>query len=150
MGGTPEAGTYLYQELTLIEYNYYPLESQYPIEVLVNGNRWDLAGEFIVYSDITVVAQLFDIRGTWVVSYKETSAATSTDFNLTFTGSTILSGTFTDDRGYNGTWTIADKKLTATFSNWSNYIFTGTAANMSGDWTGDGKTGTWSAYRKAD
>ncbi len=150
VGGTPAAGIYQYQELTLIEYNYYPLENQYPVEVLVNGNRWNLAGEFVIYNDMTVVAQLFDIRDTWVMSYKETGATTSAEFNITFTGSTILSGTFTDDRGYNGTWAIADKKLTATFSNWSNYIFTGTAAEMSGDWTGDGKTGTWSAYRKEE
>ncbi|UCH98279.1 MAG: hypothetical protein JSV88_15940 [Candidatus Aminicenantes bacterium] len=148
--GTPPAGTYAHKELTVIEYNFYPLDSAHSIEVSVNGNQWPLAGEFVMYTNLKVVVRVFDIRGTWNVTIKETETESEEEieFNITFSGADVLSGDFTDDRGYSGTWEIVNDDLTISYSDWPDRVLTGTVPRMSGDyWTGDVKSGTWSAQR---
>ena len=147
VSGTPDVGKYIYQELETIDYNYYPIDDRLTVQVYVNGSRWSPAGQFVLYTNLKVEVSLFDIRGTWIFTYKEDDTDTELDFTLTFTGEDMLSGNFTDDRGYVGSWEIVDSTLTMTFGNWQSYVFTGTVPTMSGTYTNGTTTGTWSAQR---
>lgn len=146
--GTPPSGTYSYKELTTIDYSYTSLNSDHRVEVVVNGSRWASAGTFTMYTNLEVVVQIIDIRGTWTFRLKSTDTdVEDMEFNITFSGDDLLAGNFTDDRGYIGTWTIAGADLTMTYSNWENYSLTGLITIMQGNWTNNDKTGTWSAIR---
>ena len=147
--GTPAAGVYQYKELTTIDYNYYPLNDAHTLEVLVNESRRSASGQLIMYTNINVLVRVFDIRDTWnIVLKKDNSNDEPQNFDITFTGSSFLSGDFTDTQGHSGTWTITANSLTITYNNWENYTLTGTIPQMSGSWTnGDSTTGTWSANR---
>jgi len=148
VAGTPTPGVYTYNELEKIDYNYYPIDEQHRVEVLVNGGRWSPAGEFIIYSNLNVLVRLFDIRGNWDFTLKVTNSTDEMQFNIGFYGDNVLSGGFNDSQGHSGTWNISSNTLTITYTNWLNYVLTGDISTMKGDWTGDGKTGTWSAARQ--
>jgi len=154
--GTPAAGNYSYKDLSVVAYNYSPVDSGQLVEVLVNGMRYSAGGNLTIYTKSELVAKIFDIRGSWTIKFKYSAEDKNKDKNLKdfnykidFSGATSVSGTFTDDRGKNGTWAIvaSTKILTITYTNWSNYILTGSTDSMSGEWKGDGKTGSWSSFR---
>jgi hypothetical protein len=144
--GTPTAGTYNHKELTEIDYSYEALDSQYRVEVVANGNRWLSEGSFIMYTDMEIVVRIIDIRGDWAFVLVEDDVD-DLEFVVTFTGNSLLSGEFTDDRGYRGTWSIDGVNLTMNYDNWLGYELFGYIDSMDGTWERAGYTGTWSAGR---
>lgn len=150
--GVPTAGTYSYRELTAVTYSYAPLNGDHTAEVLINGTRKDIAGTITMYNHTEVVVRVFDIRGEWSVTMQKPldSNGNTQDpitFKLTFTGTNLLSGEFTDDRGYRGLWTITGQTLTINYNDWENYVLTGTIPTMTGTWTGETLTASWRAVR---
>lgn len=147
--GTPEAGHYVYQELTTVSFSYTPVNPLHTVEVVLNDSlRNEAAGSIVMYGDgYRLRAKLVDIRGTWDVSIVNADATTGT-FVMTIEGPDLVSGTFSDDQGRHGTWASTAALLTFTYTDWLDYVFTGTAYDMSGSFTGESKTGTWSATRK--
>lgn len=148
VAGTPGPGVYSYEELTTIDYSYYPIDEQNRVEVLVNDNRWSPAGEFIMYTNINVLVRIFDLRGTWDFTLEDNDSDDEMEFSIGFFGNNVLSGGFNDSQGYSGTWNVDGNTLTITYTDWFDYVLTGYIDTMVGDWTGDGKTGTWSATRQ--
>lgn len=150
--GAPESGVYSYQELSAIDYNYIPLDALYTVEVMVNGGRWAAQGTFVMYTNLEVVARIIDIRDTWVFTIQRTdSTDEEPEFNVTFSGEGLLSGSFTDDRGYSGTWNIAGQVITMIYNDWLGQEFIGSIVTMSGDWNSEGsKIGTWSANKEEE
>ena len=148
VSGTPTAGVYSYEELTTIEYSYYPIDDQHTIEVLLNDIRWPAAGDIIIYTNIKVVVRLFDIRGNWDFILDDNDSDDKMEFSIGFFGENVLSGCFNDSQGHGGTWNIDGDLLTITYTDWLDYVLTGDIGLMNGDWTGNGKTGTWSASRQ--
>ena len=150
VNGAPPAGVTTHKELDTIDYKYTAQDTQNQVEVLVNGTRRLSEGQLIMYTDLVVVARIFDIRDTWDFTLEATSDSTvgKREFTVTFTGGGLLSGDFTDSNGHNGTWAIDAAKLTMTYSNWLNYTLTSDSAiTMSGAWSGEGKSSSWSASR---
>ena len=148
VSGTPSPGAYTYEELTTIEYSYYPIDEQHTVEVLLNDTRWPAAGDIIMYTNTKVVVRLFDIRGNWDFTLEDNDSDNEMEFSIGFFGDNVLSGGFNDSQGHSGTWNIDDDTLTITYTDWLDYVLTGDISLMNGDWTGDGKTGTWSATRQ--
>ena len=146
--GTPSAGVYQYKELTTIDYSYYPLDDANTLEVLVNDSRRAASGQLIMYADLIVKVRIFDIRDTWNIALQEDNTSNEPQsYQITFTGSTFLSGEFTDTQDHYGTWSIVANTLTITYNNWESYKLTGTIPQMSGSWSNGDTTGTWSANR---
>lgn len=147
--GTPVPGVYTHTELDTIEYSYVALNSEYNVEVVVNGSRWDSEGEFIMYSNLDVVVRIIDIRGKWLFKLVDADEEIEDrEFSITFSGDSLLIGTFTDSQGYSGTWEIDDEAITITYSDWLDYVLTGSITSMSGSWTGVDLDGTWTATRQ--
>ncbi|MGB8952771.1 MAG: hypothetical protein WCC06_08935 [Candidatus Aminicenantales bacterium] len=148
--GTPEAGQYIYKDLSTIEYSYTPIDPLQTAEVLLNDKiRKPAAGSIVLYADKYVLkARLVDIRGVWDVEMTWSDLKTE-KFTLTIVGADLLSGTFIDSRGYNGSWAVASGTVTFTYSDWSDYILTGGVYEMEGSFTGDDDTGIWSAERQS-
>jgi hypothetical protein len=145
--GNPESGTYSYKEFSVVDYNYTPLNSSLTVEVIRNGENWASSGSFKMYCDTEMVVQVLDIRGRWKFTLEQSDIEFA-EYNVTFSGSDPLSGTFTDDRGYSGTWVVNGTDFTMTYSDWVDYIFTGDIFYMDGTWTGEGFLGTWSGLRE--
>jgi hypothetical protein len=104
-----------------------------------------------MYTDLEVVVQIIDIRGTWAVTLEPSSEEADKEdviFNITFEGADLLSGDFTDDRGYSGEWKIEDTTLTITYADWVDYVLTGAITTMKGTWKSQGKEGPWDAVRQ--
>ena len=149
--GTPLTGVYEHTELETIEYSYVALNSDYSVEVIVNGSRWDSEGEFIMYSNLDVVVRIIDIRGEWLFKLVDADEEIEDrEFTITFSGDSLLIGTFSDSQGYSGTWEIDGKAITITYNNWLDYVLTGTITTMSGSWTGVDLDGTWTATRQEE
>lgn len=148
VAGTPIPGVYSYEELTTIEYSYYPIDDQHRVEVLVNNARWPAAGQLIMYINTNVVVRLFDIRGNWDFTLDDNDSDDEMEFSIDFFGGNVLSGGFTDSQGHSGTWNIIGNSLTITYTDWLDYVLTGEISTMKGEWTGDEKKGTWSATRQ--
>jgi hypothetical protein len=146
--GTPEAGVHTYTELEEVDYSYTPVNSKHTVEVLVDGGQEDAVASLTIYKNTALVARLYDVRGTWKVTYYATDSTTSADFTVTFSGSDILGGTFSDSRGYHGTWDAASSTMTFTFSDLESYKYTGVLLDMEGTWSNGTKTGTWSAEKQ--
>jgi hypothetical protein len=144
--GTPTAGTYSHKELTEIEYSYEALDSQYTAEVIVNGSRWLAEGSLIMYTDLEILVRIIDIRGEWTFTIEEDDEE-DLEFVVTFNGNDLLSGEFTDDRGYRGTWSLDGAFLTMTYDNWLGYELYGYIDTMEGTWERGGYTGSWSAEK---
>lgn len=150
VNGAPPTGVTTHKELDTIDYEYKAQDTQYQVEVLVNESRYSSAGQFVMYTDLDVVARIFDIRDTWDFTLAATSDGNVEErkFTVTFTGGNLLSGNFTDSNGHSGAWVIDTAKLTMTYSNWLNYILTSdSVTSMSGTWSGEDKSSTWSATR---
>lgn len=146
--GTPEAGVHTYQELEAVEYSYTPVNSKHTVEVLVDNSQEDAVASLTIYKNTQLVARLYDVRGSWKVTYYVTDSATSSDFTVTFSGSDILGGTFSDSRGHNGIWDAASGTMTFTFSDLESYKYTGVLSDMNGTWANGTVTGTWSAEKQ--
>lgn len=152
--GTPEAGEYTYKELSTVEFSYIPLNPLHTVEVLINDKYRKPAQDSItLYGDRYVLrAKIMDVRGTWKIKMTK-SDSTSVDFEFTVTlaGKDVISGTFTDSRGYHGTWdtsySYSGNIITLTYADWKDYILTGTYFDMKGNFMGDGTTGTWTSER---
>ncbi|MDQ1350621.1 MAG: hypothetical protein QG657_923 [Acidobacteriota bacterium] len=150
VNGTPPTGVTTHKELDTIDYEYKADDSNYQVEVLVNDSVGSSAGKFVMYTDLNVVAQIFDIRDTWDFTLEETADGTveKREFTVTFTGNSLLSGDFTDSTGHYGAWIIDDTDLTMTYSNWLDYKLTSTSVTgMAGTWSGEEKSSSWSASR---
>ncbi len=145
--GTPDAGTYTFDEFEEVDYNYLPADENVQIEVLVNGNPRLPYGQFVMYNDINVVVRIIDIRGEWAFEYLVEDGS-NLEMDITFEGSTPFEGTFTDSRGYTGIWKVEKDDLTMTYNNWADYVFTGYISSMSGNYKGEGIELTWNASRK--
>jgi hypothetical protein len=148
--GTPENGQHSYKDLTVVEYKYTPLNSLCSVEVIYQGSRLAASGSITMYTNVALEARLIDIRDIWKItfSYKDT-AISSIKFKIDFSGTDVLSGTFSDDRGYNGTWDASNGKIKITYTNWKNYVLEGNSLfSMNGSWKGESKEGTWSAIRE--
>ena len=153
--GTPLAGVYSYRDLSIIDYKYTPENPDYTVEVLINGSRYLSEGRFTMYTDLDVVVQIIDIRGTWnlQLTYTPTEGDKEiTEFSITFSGNDLLSGNFTDDRGYAGTWNIDGVNITITYTNWKDYVLEGYITTMEGTWESaiDDKDGTWLSSRQSN
>ncbi|MGE5342640.1 MAG: hypothetical protein ACM3SY_14290 [Candidatus Omnitrophota bacterium] len=155
--GTPTDGTYTYKDLSAVDYNFAPEDTNYAIEVLVNGSRWSSTSTLVMYTDTTLEARLMDIRGKWAVTMKPSlTTGTTYKFNITFAGDSFISGTFSDDQGpglgYHGKWKITGgTTLTIIYTDWKDYQLTGNVSLMSGNWTGETETnGSWTATQADD
>lgn len=144
--GTPTAGNYTHKELTEIKYSYEAIDSQFRVEVVANGNRWLPEGSFLMYTDMEIQVRIIDIRGDWEFILKEEDED-DLEFTVTFLGNNLLSGDFTDNRGYRGTWVVSGEDLTMNYDNWQGYELIGSIISMEGTWNRAGNTGTWSAGR---
>ena len=147
--GTPASGQYPYKDLTVVDYKYSPVNLLHTVEVIYEGSRLAADGNVTMYTNVALEARLIDIRGIWKITfaYSDTTT-TSIEFTVTFSGSDVLSGTFSDDRGYTGTWDAASNVINLTYSGWEAYKLTGTLFSMSGTWSNGSVTGTWSAVPK--
>jgi hypothetical protein len=153
--GTPEAGQHTYKELTNVALNYSPVNPLNTVEVFLNGTiRKAGQSSVIMYGDgYTLTARLVDIRGSYKVtmSYADTSVTAPDPFVITITGADLVSGTFTDERGYHGTWSAMSYVLTLAYWDWDFYVLTTTPFDLGyslGTFTGAGLTGTWSAVKQ--
>lgn len=146
--GTPEAGVHTYKGLEEVQYSYTPVNAKHTVEVLVDDGREDAVASLTIYKNTRLVARLYDVRGTWKVTYYVTNSTTSSDFTLTLSGNDILGGTFSDSRGHNGSWDAASGTMTFTFSDLESYKYTGALLDMSGTWSNGATTGTWSAKKE--
>jgi len=146
--GTPASGVYTYTELEEVSYSYTPVNAKHTVQVLVDDGKEDAIASFTIYKNTTLVARLFDVRGTWKISYYLSTNSTVNEFTVTFSGSDILNGTFSDSRGHHGTWDAASGVFTFTFSDFESYKYTGALLAMSGTWSNGTVTGTWGAAKQ--
>lgn len=144
--GAPEAGVYEHREGTTLNYDYMPENPIHTVEVFVDESRKTGAGSLTVWTSFTLTAQLVDIRGNWNMQMRwSASSEVNFEFNITFSGADVSSGTFSDDRGFNGLWTAENGNITITYTNWNDFVLIGSVFSMNGSFTGDGSDGTWSA-----
>jgi len=147
--GTPESGLHSYKDLTLVEYKYSPVNPLASVEVIYEGSSVAAEGKLTMYTHATLEARLIDIRGIWNITfnYKDT-AIPAIKFKITVSGSDVLAGIFSDDRGYSGSWDASKKSIVFKYLNWKDYILSGTLVSMNGTWKGESKEGSWSAVRE--
>jgi hypothetical protein len=146
--GTPESGQHSYKELTVVDFKYSPLNSLCTVEVFFEGSTLAAEGTVTMYNNFVLEARLIDIRGTWtiVITNTNTSIAEIT-YTMSVSGNDVLTGTFSDDRGYSGTWNASGGNIVFKYANWKNYNLKGTLSKMYGTWTADSMDGTWTAVR---
>lgn len=152
--GTPEAGRHVYKEFTTVAFDYKSQNAQETVEVILNKQiRSEGSGSLIMYGDsYELNVRVIDVRGVWklTLSYADGSVAALDPFRITIMGADSLSGSFTDERGYNGTWTAASNVLRLVYYNWGFYVLGGTVygmGNQPGSFTGEGLAGSWTAER---
>jgi hypothetical protein len=152
--GSPASGEYTYKELTSVNFSYTAVNPLYSVEVYLNGKlRYGYSGSIYLYGDgYTLAPDIIDDRGNWTITMMDTSATSATyTFTLTLSGPDVLSGTFTDSRGFHGTWTGASGTLLLTYTDWYDFVLTGTVyglgAGTSGSYVGNSTTGTWGAKK---
>ncbi|MCG2810213.1 MAG: hypothetical protein L6428_01995 [Candidatus Aminicenantes bacterium] len=148
VNGTPVSSVQVLPELTKIEYAYTPVNSLHTVEVITNGGQGAETGTVTMYTNITLVARLIDIRADWNISLHNSDSTAIDPFTITFSGADILAGTFSDSRGYSGTWDAASNKININYSNWESYKLTGTLFSMNGTWSNGAATGSWGAKRE--
>jgi len=152
--GTPTNGVYTYKELTPVSFSYAAVNPAYSVEVFVNAKlRYGSSGTVVLYGDgYKLTADIIDIRGSWLITMTDVTATTPTfQFTVTLTGADVLSGTFTDSRGYHGAWTGSVGTLLLVYTDWYDYVLTGTVfgfgAGTAGSYEGNSSTGTWTAKK---
>ncbi|MDD8012629.1 MAG: hypothetical protein PHX05_04035 [Acidobacteriota bacterium] len=145
--GTPASGVHTYIDLEEVAYKYTPVNSQHTVEVMIDDEHEDAESTLIIYHDTVLVARLFDARGSWKVTAIDDANSNSVEFTITFSGSDILGGTFSDSRGYHGTWDGIDGTFNFRYSDFEAFAYTGTCHDMSGTYANGSATGTWSATK---
>jgi hypothetical protein len=148
VNGSPESGTHSYEDLTVVEYAYTPVNYLHTVEVIYEGTQTSASGSLTVYTNVALEARLVDIRDVWTVTLYDANSNKLIDADVTFSGADILGGTFSDSRDLAGTWDGTSNVIKMTYSNWESYILTGTLFSMSGLWANGDASGTWSAVRK--
>jgi len=146
--GTPDTGEYTYSELEVVNYSYSPLNSLHTVEAFLNNNRMNSVGVITMYNSFTLTARLVDLRGSYNVEMQwEGSSAIDFSFSITLSGSNLISGTFTDSRGFNGNWTAESGVVTITYADWSDFVLNGSVFEMKGSFTGEGGSGVWASEK---
>ena len=152
--GTPVSGQYTYAELTQVSFSYSAVDPVYSVEVYLNNKiRYSSSGTVILYGDgYKLTADIIDNRGNWQITMVDaTTGAAAFAFTLTLTGPDVLSGTFTDSRGFHGTWAGSSGILLLTYTDWFDYILTNTVYGLGsatqGTYEGNSTTGTWTAKK---
>ncbi|MBN2200041.1 MAG: hypothetical protein JW747_09375 [Candidatus Aminicenantes bacterium] len=149
--GTPEAGQYVYQELTTVDFDYEAVNPLHSVEVMINGiKRSPATGSVVLYGDgYELRARLIDLRGDWkmTLAYNDEEIPAPGEFTITLSGPDIVGGTFTDSRGFTGVWSTSSDTVTLTYDAWFDYVLTGEVYGMKGTFTGEELTGTWTAVR---
>ena len=149
VAGTPVGGTQVLTDLTEVEYKYTPVNPLHTVEVIYDGVQAAAAGTVTMYKDITLLARLIDIRAAWTVTLtNDSDSTTNSTPTITFSGSNILGGTFSDSRGYSGAWDAASNMININYGNWESFKLTGVLFSMNGTWANGSATGTWSAVRQ--
>lgn len=146
--GSPQAGEHTYKDLADVNFEYTGIDPRHTVEVFLNTIRQTYTGSFTMYTDVTLLTRLVDIRGRWKMVMQQSDPSETFEFDMTFDGAGLTSGTFSDSRGYNGIWTGENGVVTISYTDWSGYELTGTVFNMSGIFTVDGENkGGWDADR---
>jgi hypothetical protein len=150
--GTPAAGTYAHKEFDSVDYSYGPQEGASAPTVKVNGSAYSASGTLTMYTNVQIEAYQSDIRGSWHFVLMETSTSTQKSaMDITFSGTNLVNGTFTDSQGNSGEWSVSTDgyTLTLTYSDWFNTVLIGTVNSLStgGNWTGFNTYGTWTAVQ---
>jgi hypothetical protein len=146
--GTPEAGEMIQKDLSEISYEYTGIDPIHTVEVFLNDIRQTYTGTFAMYTDVTLIARLVDIRGRWSMEMQQTDPSETFTFEITFDGASLTNGTFSDSRGNHGGWTAESGVITITYPDWNFFVLTGAVFNMSGIFTvGEDKKGAWAAER---
>ena len=146
--GTPQAGEERHKDLSEISYEYTGIDPIHTVEVFLNDIRQTYTGTFVMYTDVTLIARLVDIRGRWSMEMKETGASETITFEITFNGAGLTNGTFSDNSGNHGSWTAESGVIIITYSDWNFFVLTGAVFNMSGIFSvGEEEKGVWSAER---
>lgn len=144
--GTPQAGEHTYTDLENVDYEYTGIDPAHTVEVYINDIRQSASGTFTMYTNVTLIARLVDIRGQWNIKMQySNSTAVNFEFTITLDGASLTSGTFSDDRGFHGLWTAENGIVTLTFTDWNDFVLTGAVFSMSGTFTGDGQSGGWNS-----
>ncbi len=146
--GTPQAGEYMHKDLSEISYEYTGIDPIHTVEVFLNDIRQTYTGTFAMYTDVTLLARLVDIRGKWSMEMQQTDPSETFEFEMTLDGTSLTSGTFSDSRGYHGYWTGESGVVTITYTDWNFFVLTGAVFNMSGTFAvGEDEKGAWAAER---
>jgi hypothetical protein len=146
VAGAPEAGVYEHREGTTMNYDYFPEDPNHVVEVFIDESRKTGSGSITIWTSFTLTARIVDIRGTWKMQMRwSASSEVNFEFNITFSGADLASGTFTDDRGFSGLWSTEFGNITITYTNWNDFVLTGSVFSLTGTFTGDGSEGAWTA-----
>ena len=146
--GTPQAGEHFHKDLSEITYEYTGINPMHTVEVLINNIRQTYTGTFSMYTDVTLIAQLVDIRGTWKITVQKIDPTETFEFDLTINGAGITNGMFSDSRGYSGSWTAENGTVTLTYSDWNSVVLEGGVYEMSGSYIENGENkGGWNSER---
>ena len=151
ISGTPAAGTHVQKEFDSVEYSYGPQEGAAAPSVKVNGTAYAVSGTLTMYTNVRIEAYQTDIRGSWHFILKETSTSTQKSaMDITFSGTSLVNGTFSDSQGNSGEWSLGTDgyTMTITYSNWFDTVLTATINSMAaGTWTGFETSGSWTATK---
>jgi len=146
--GTPQAGEEFHKDLSEISYEYTGIDPIHTVEVFLNNIRQTYTGKFAMYTDVTLIARLVDIRGRWSMEMQQTDPSETFTFEITFDGASLTNGTFSDSRGNHGGWTAESGVITITYPDWNFFVLTGAVFNMSGIFTvAEEQKGVWTAER---
>jgi hypothetical protein len=146
--GTPQEGEHTYKDLSQVEYEYTAIDPIHTVEVFLNEYRQTYSGTFTMYTDVTLVARLVDIRGRWSVTIQQTDPSETISFDITLEGAGLTNGTFSNSRGKHGYWTAESGVVTITFTDWNFVVLEGGVYDMSGIYSvGEEANGAWSADR---
>jgi len=146
--GTPETGDYVHKDLSEVSFEYIGIDPIHTVEVFLNDIRQTYSGTFTMYTDVTLIARLVDIRGRWSMTIQQTEPVETVEFDITFDGAGLTIGTFSDSRGNHGNWTAEGGVVTIVYSDWNFVVLEGGVYNMSGLFkVGEDDRGNWSAER---
>jgi hypothetical protein len=155
--GTPETGTYTYEEEEVVFYNY-SLEPSYSnLVVTFDDEKVEPSGTVTITESHTLQASatpIYNITGTWTMN-EEYDDGSSFSVMLSFTGNT-QAGTVTDSQGGTGTYNFDNKNNIEFTLNYTDivYEYDGTFEDVNtleGDCkriiSGETFYGTWEATR---
>ena len=152
VGGQPDAGSYIYKELSSVDYEYvYTDDTEKHPNVFINDAPQSLtaSGSIIMYRDVEIYVGIVNIRGNWRLTFTDGNG-NEKESTIQFSGNTNLEGTFTDSRGYEGTWKNSENDLLMIFTNLDNQTYEGKISPkyLSGNaFSGDTVSGSWNMIR---